>query len=119
MKYLFQFSLILFITFLGEALHAVLPFPIPASIYGLLLMLFVLSTKIVKPEQVKQAGDFLIEIMPTMFIPAAVGLITVWAELQKVLVPILTITAVTTVFVMVVAGKSAQAMIRMGKGGRR
>lgn len=42
MKLLFEFGIILFITFLGEALYAVLPLPIPASIYGLLLMLLAL-----------------------------------------------------------------------------
>ncbi len=71
MKLLYQFGIILFITFLGEALYALLPLPVPASIYGLLLMLLCLVTGIVRLEQVKIAADFLLEIMPPMFIPAA------------------------------------------------
>ena len=39
MKYIKQFSIIITVSFLGEVLHALLPLPIPASIYGLLLML--------------------------------------------------------------------------------
>ena len=75
MKYFRQFFLILAVSFLGEILHMVLPLPVPASIYGLVLMLLALVTGIIKIEQVKDTAVFLIEIMPVMFIPAAVGLL--------------------------------------------
>ena len=74
MKLLYQFGVILAVTFVGELLYALLPLPIPASIYGLIVMLICLGTKVVKLSQVKIAADFLIDIMPPMFIPAAVGL---------------------------------------------
>ena len=70
MKYIRQFVIILFISFIGEALKYVLPLPIPASIYGLVLMFVLLETKVLKVEAVQDAGQFLIEIMPMMFIPA-------------------------------------------------
>ncbi len=89
MKLLYQFGIIMFVTFLGEFLHCLIPLPIPASIYGLLLMLAGLMTKVIKLEQVKIAADFLIEIMPPMFIPAAVGLIVTWSDLKAILVPVL------------------------------
>lgn len=115
MKWLYEFGIILLITFLGEVLHAVLPLPVPASIYGLLLMLFALCTKVFKVEQVKDTGKFLIDIMPPMFLPAAVGLILVWPELRQVLIPVLVITLLTTVIVMAVTGRVAQAVIRRKK----
>ena len=68
MKYIRQFVIILFISFRGEALKYVLPLPIPASIYGLVLMFVLLETKVLKVEAVQDAGKFLIEIMPPMFI---------------------------------------------------
>ena len=111
MKLLYQFGVIMMVTFLGEALHAVLPFPIPASIYGLLLMLFCLYTRVIKLSQVKVVADFLIDIMPLMFIPAAVGLITVWADLRKIAVPVVTIIIVTTILVMVCTGRVSQKII--------
>ena len=117
MKLFYEFGIILFVTFLGEALHAVLPLPIPASIYGLLLMLLALCTRLVKLERVKRASDFLISIMPPMFIPAAVGLVAVWGELSRVLVPVSVITVLTTVLVMAVTGRTAQAVIRRKKRG--
>ena len=115
MKFLRQFMIILLLSFLGEVLKMFIPLPIPASVYGLVLMLLCLVTGILKTSQVKEAAFFLIEIMPVMFIPAAAGLIDSWKVLQPLLLPILVITVVITKFVMVVTGKIAQ-MIAQKRG---
>lgn len=115
MKFLRQFMIILLLSFLGEVLKMFIPLPIPASVYGLVLMLLCLMTGILKTSQVKEAAFFLIEIMPVMFIPAAAGLIDSWKVLQPLLLPILIITVVITIFVMVVTGKIAQ-MIAQKRG---
>lgn len=112
MKLLYQFGVILAVTFVGELLYALLPLPIPASIYGLIVMLICLGTKVVKLSQVKIAADFLIDIMPPMFIPAAVGLIVVWGDLKEILIPVVVITCLSTVIVMVYTGKVTQTLIR-------
>ena len=112
MKLLYQFGVILAVTFVGELLYALLPLPIPASIDGLLVMLICLGTKVVKLSQVKIAADFLIDIMPPMFIPAAVGLIVVWGDLKEILIPVVVITCLSTVIVMVCTGKVTQTLIR-------
>ena len=115
MKFLRQFMIILLLSFLGEVLKMFIPLPIPASVYGLVLMLLCLVTGILKTSQVKEAAFFLIEIMPVMFIPAAAGLIDSWKVLQPLLLPILVITVVITIFVMLVTGKIAQ-MIAQKRG---
>ena len=115
MKFLRQFMVILLLSFLGEVLKMFVPLPIPASVYGLVLMLVCLMTGILKTSQVKEAAFFMIEIMPVMFIPAAAGLIDSWKVLQPLLLPILVITVVITIFVMVVTGKIAQ-MIAQKRG---
>lgn len=115
MKFLKQFLWILLISFLGEVLRALIPLPIPASVYGLVLMLAVLRIGILKVDQVRDAAEFLIEIMPVMFIPAAVGLLTAWDTLRPICVPVLVITVLTTVIVMAVTGLVAQAIIRREK----
>ncbi len=112
MKYIRQFLLILLITFIGEVLKYLLPLPIPASIYGLLLLLAALLTRVFRPEDVKDAAKFLIEIMPLMFIPAAVGLLESWGTLSPILIPVLVTTAVSTVLVMGVSGAVTQIIIR-------
>ena len=71
MKYIRQSAIILSVTCVGELLKYLSPLPIPASIYGLLLLFALLFFKVVRLDQVKEAGEFLIEIMPLMFIPPA------------------------------------------------
>ena len=117
MKYLMQAGRILAITFLAEVIHGLLPLPIPASIYGLILLLVALQTGILRLEQVKDVADLLLEIMPVLFIPAAVGLLEVWPQLQPILLPAGVILLVTTVLVMVGTGWTAQWFIR--KEGRK
>ena len=119
MKFLKQFSIILFISFLGEILHMLIPLPVPASVYGLVLMLGALITGVSKLGQVRETATFLIEIMPVMFIPAGVGLMESWSSLQPVWLPVILITIVTTVLVMVVTGKVTQAMIGKEKKDER
>lgn len=115
MKFLRQFGLILLITFLGEVCRTFIPLPIPASIYGLLLMLIALTTGIIKLEHVKESSAFLIEIMPLMFIPAAVGILDSWGAMKAICLPIIFITVATTVIVMVVTGRVTQFVIRWDK----
>ncbi|MFG6369187.1 MAG: CidA/LrgA family protein [Lachnospiraceae bacterium] len=119
MNYLKQFTIILFVSFLGELLHIIVPLPIPASVYGLILMLLALCFGVLRLEQVKETADFLIEIMPVMFIPAAVGLLESWSALQPIFVPVVIITILTTVIVMGVTGQVTQFMIRKGKEGKK
>lgn len=119
MKFLKQFSIILFVSFLGEILHMLIPLPVPASVYGLVLMLGALVTGILKLGQVRETATFLIEIMPVMFIPAGVGLMESWSSLQPVWIPVILITIVTTVLVMAVTGKVTQAMIGKEKKNER
>ena len=100
-----QFGIILAVTCVGEFLHYFLPLPIPSSIYGLVLMLVLLCTHALKIEDVRDTAEFLIEIMPMMFIPAAVGLLVAWSSLKPV----------STILVMGVTGVVTQAVMRARK----
>lgn len=112
MKYLKQFLIILAVSLMGEILKAVLPLPIPASIYGMVLMFIFLLTGLIKLSQVRETGRFLIEIMPVMFIPAGVGLMSSWNVLEPVLLPVSVITVITIFTVMGATGLISQAIIR-------
>lgn len=108
MKYVRQIGIILGITMVGEILNQLLPLPVPAGVYGLFILLAALMTGVVKLEQVEVTGNFLMDTMTMMFIPATVGIITCVEELKAVLVPFLIIISISTVFVMVITGKMAQ-----------
>lgn len=119
MKYMKQLGIIFAVTCVGEILKYLIPFPVPASIYGLVIMLVLLLTRKVKLEQVQDVADFLIEIMPMMFIPAAVGLLVSWEQLKSMLVPVVVITIVSTVVVMGVTGKVSDVLTKERPEGRK
>ena len=119
MKYVKQFLIILGISLIGELLNQLLPLPIPASIYGMVILFLGLMTGIIKLESVKETGTFLIAIMPVMFIPAGVGLMESWGIMKPLLVPVCIITVVTVVTVMVATGRVSQWIMRHDTAGRK
>jgi len=118
MKYIRQFTIILFISLAGEIIHLLVPLPVPASIYGLLVMLIGLRKKWIALAAVEEVSIFLIDIMPLMFIPAAVGLLDSWGVLRPILVPFLVITLLSTIIVMVITGKVTQLFIKNDRNGK-
>jgi holin-like protein len=111
MKYIKQVAIIFAVTCVGEILKYFIPLPIPASIYGLVIMIILLATKVVKLEQVKDVADFLIEIMPLMFIPAGVGIIVSWKQVRGMIVPVCVTVFITTCLVMIITGKVTDFMV--------
>lgn len=103
--------------FLGELLHHFIPLPIPASIYGIVLLFLALETKILKVSDIKETSSFLIAIMPLMFLPPAVGVIESWNMLRESWFPYVVVTLISTIVVMGVSGRVTQGIIR--KGGKK
>lgn len=112
MKYVKQFSIILGISFLAELLEILIPLPIAASVYGLVIMLVGLITKLIPLEKVETAADFLVDAMSIMFVPATVGIMASVDALKEMLLPICVITVVSTVLIMIVTGRVSQHIIR-------
>ncbi len=116
MKYLRQFGIICTVTCVGEFLKYLIPLPVPAGIYGMVLMFGLLYFKVIQVEQVKETGEFLVEMMPLMFIPAAAGLITAWEQMKGMLLPLCVIIPLSTCLVMLVTGKIADVVIDKKRG---
>lgn len=112
MKYVKQFAIIMGITCLGEAIKYIVPLPIPGSIYGMVILFLFLLTGVLKLEQVEETGDFLVSIMPVLFIPAAVGIMDVFEQVQSMLFPILMAIIPVTCLVMIVTGKVTDFLMR-------
>lgn len=112
MKYLLQFLIIVTIAFLGEVLHYLIPIPISASIYGIILLFIALELRWVKVKDIREVTVFLLAVMPVIFVPPAVGLIDSWDVIARSLIPYIIITVVSTFVVMAVAGWVTQYAIR-------
>ena len=117
MKYVKQVLIVLAFTALGELLAAVIPFPIPAAIYGIVLMLIALGSGILKTSMVKEVSSFLTGIMPILFVPPAVRILEYWGIVGPNLAAIAIIAVSTTFLVFAVSGLVTQWVMKK-KGGK-
>lgn len=120
MKYLRQFLVILGISFLGELCHRFIPAPIPASIYGMVMLFLLLWTGILKLDGVKETGHFLVDIMAVLFVCPAVGLLDCWDVLRENWAAIFAIVVVSFLITFGVSGAVTQYLLKKrgeGKNG--
>ena len=104
MKYIPQFFYILLFSLLGELLQAVIPLPIPAAIYGLVLLTVALTTGLLKEKQVANAADFLISVMPVLFVAPAVKILQYWGLIAPNIAAIGITTVASTFLVFAISG---------------
>lgn len=114
-KYIKQICIILLICLIAEVMEYLIPLPIAASIYGLVLMLIALSTKIIPLKEVEGVSDFLTDNLSVMFIPPTVGIMASVEEIKQMFVPLVVISVVSTLLIMTVTGWVTQAIIRKKK----
>lgn len=112
MKYLPQIGRIFGLCVIAELLYHLIPLPIPASIYGMVLLFACLQLKIFRLEDVKDAGGFLTGLLPVLFVASAVSLVDHWAVLKPALLPLLAILLIPTALTFLVAGRVTQWMLK-------
>lgn len=110
MKYLKQMFIILAFSLAGEALSWGIPLPVPGAIYGFVLLFLALCTGLLKEKHINDTADFLIAIMPMLFVSPAVNLLAHYQLIADNLVPIVTIIVVSTFLVFAVAGLVTKAL---------
>lgn len=113
MKILSQFCVIALFSFLGELLHALVPFPIPSAIWGLVLLFIALMLGFIRPQQVQDTGKFLTLLLPLLFIAPLVGIMKSAPLILENLVPILVILIAATFATFVVSGGVTQLVLRL------
>lgn len=115
MKYIYQFLIIIVFSFVGEFLHWLIPLPVPAGIYGIILLFLALEFKLIPVHAIKDVSLFLIEIMPIMFVPAALGVLDIWNLIASNWLAYVILIIGTTILVMGVSGLVTQSVIRLEK----
>ena len=111
MKHLYPFVVILAFTFLGELCNYFLPFPIPASVYGLILLFIGLRFGLVRLEKIEDLGNTMIGLLPFLFVPPVVNLLGCWDVVRRNLLAIMGIIALSTVLIFAISGKLSQIVI--------
>lgn len=113
MNYVKQFCIILAFSFTGEVLNRLIPLPVPASIYGLVLLFLTLEFKIIKVEHIKEVSKFLLGIMSIFFVPSSVGFINALPLMKKYGIQFALIGIVSTFIVFGVTGRITQQLMKI------
>ena len=111
LRYLRQFLWIIGFTLVGEVLHAALPLPVPAAVWGLVLLFIALESGKLKLSSVQDCGQFMLGLMPVLFIAPSVGLMDSWSMLASVWPAVLAIIVLSTVVVFAVSGVVTQTLM--------
>ena len=115
LKYLNQLTLIILFSFLGEVCRWVIPLPVPASIYAMVFLFLALLTKIIPEKQLAASGDFLVSLLPLLFVAPAVNLQASWDLIRGALWRILAVIIVSAVLTFVASGLVTQWILRLKK----
>ncbi|MEC6748539.1 CidA/LrgA family protein [Marinilactibacillus sp. XAAS-LB27] len=108
MKLLQQFGWILFYSVLGELLSYLMPFAVPGSVIGMILLFLSLHFGLLKMEKVEAVGTWLTQNMAILFVPAAVGLMIHFELIASIWWQIAIISLVSTSAVMIIVGKTIE-----------
>lgn len=110
MKYLKQALIIFGFTFAGQALEKLIPLPIPAAIYGFVLLFLALMTGLLKKEHIDETAKFLISVMGILYVAPAVNLLSYYDIIAPQLAGVITVVVVSTFVVFLVSGLVTQAL---------
>ena len=102
MKIICQIAIIFTICWISQIVEAILPFPFPASVIGMVLLLILLLVRALKVDHIREKSDFLLSNMAFFFLPAGVSIINYFDILASNLIPLLVICLVSTLLTFAV-----------------
>lgn len=110
---LFREALIIFgIYLLGEFISKFFELPIPGNVIGLIILLILLCTKIIRPSQIENISNFLLNHLAFFFIPAGVQLMSSFGLIKDSWAKLLIICILSTIIVIGSTGIIVQAIAR-------
>ena len=112
MKLFREAIIILGIYLLGEFISEVLSLPIPGNILGMIILIFLLCTKIIKLEQIETIANFLLDHLAFFFIPAGVALMTSVDIIKDSWLKLIVVCIATTIIIIASTGLIVQYITR-------
>jgi holin-like protein len=108
-----EFLLILLVTAAGVLVSSVPGFPLPGSVTGMLIMLVLLLSGLIKLSSIRRASDILIKFLPLFFIPLIVNIIREGGLVSRYGSRIAVVIISTTIITLAVTGLTAKMMIHL------
>lgn len=116
-KLVVQVGILTAVSWIGTYLTGRFGWPVPGNIVGMLLMVLLLQTRVVRLEWVEAGGNWLLGNMLLFFVPAAVGIIQYKQLMLTSGGRILLVIVLSTVAVMVSTGVVADRLARVREKG--
>jgi holin-like protein len=116
MKYIKQFAIICMVSLLGEFLNYLVPLPVPASVWGMVLMFVLLATKVVDLSRVEETADYLLLILPLVFVPLGAQILVGYDAIKNDVLPLVFICIITTLLVFLATAFFVQLVRGRTKG---
>ena len=119
MKIILQIGLLFGLCALAQCVAEVLPFPFPASVVGLILLLILLLTKRVKVHHIQETSDFLLGNLPFFFVPVSVSIMKYLDLIRDHAAAFLVICMVSTVLTFGATAGAVTLTIRLMRRERK
>lgn len=113
MKIIIQIAIIFSICWISQIVEALLPIAFPASVIGMLLLLLLLMTWVLKVDHIREKSDFLLSNMAFFFIPAGVSIINYFDVLASSILPLLAVCVISTVLTFAVTAWTVRLTRRL------
>jgi holin-like protein len=119
LKLLTQIGIIFGICWISTCIEQVLPFTLPASIIGMLLLLVLLLARVIKTEHIREKSDYLLGNLPFFFIPASVSIINYADVLRENLLALVVVCAVSLIATFAATVGAVRLTCRLLERGKR
>ena len=110
-KFLIQLIILIVIYQVGNLTVKYLHLPIPGNVLGIVVLLVLLWSGLIKVEQIEWAAGWLLKHLGFFFIPISVGLMTLGDIFKTKGWILLVILFISAIMGIIAAGKTTQAVI--------
>ena len=115
MKILKELAIIMGILFVSHVIKEISNIPIPATVLGMIIMLLLLLSGIVKAKNIEKTANFLLDNLTFLFIPGGVGLITSFGLIKGQVIKILLVVVAATAIGIATTGLTIKLLIKYKK----
>lgn len=110
-NFFIQVLTIVAVLFVSKIIESFIPFPMPASVIGLVLLFILLSSGVVKLRQVEGVGTALTNNIGFLFVPAGVSVINSLPLLSQHPILIILLIIISTLLLLVSVGYVSQLFV--------
>lgn len=110
---LLQIGIVALLVTISNIVSQHIAFPVPVSIIGILILLGLLLTKVLKLTHIEEVSDFFLKNMGFFFIAAGVSILGKYQEIESILLKFTVIVFVTTLITFAITGISVKMAIRL------